>query len=100
MTRSRFRSRTTQHGLWFAIAVAARGCAIFESPPVEDYKPYRERAETQVDGDLRVTVALPTAEEAAAIYGVVVSRRWWTLGCAGSRVAGWGGSGGEVKVGR
>jgi hypothetical protein len=30
----------------------------------------------------------------------VVSRSWWTLGGAGSRVAWWGGSGGEVKVGR
>jgi hypothetical protein len=40
------------------------------SPPAEDYKPYRERATTQGAGDHRVTVAVPTAPEAAAICGV------------------------------
>ena len=34
-----------------------------------EYKPYKERAETQAQGDLIVTVALPTAAEAADIYG-------------------------------
>jgi hypothetical protein len=55
-------------GLWMAIALTAQGCATSE--PVQDYKPYKERAETQVKGDLSVTVALPTAAEAADIYGV------------------------------
>jgi hypothetical protein len=39
------------------------------------YKPYRERAETQAQGDLIVTVALPTAAEAADIYGVDLAKK-------------------------
>ena len=34
-----------------------------------EYKPYKKRAQTQAQGDLIVTVALPTATEAAGIYG-------------------------------
>ena len=34
-----------------------------------------------------------------AIEATVVSRSWWKLGGAGTEVAWWGGSGGEVKVG-
>ena len=40
-----------------------------------EYKPYTERAETQVQGDLIVTVALPTAAEAADIYGVDLAEK-------------------------
>jgi hypothetical protein len=50
-----------------AIALVAVGCAA--SGPIEPAS-YRERAATQTQGDLRVTVALPTAAEAADIYGV------------------------------
>jgi hypothetical protein len=57
-------------GLWIAIALTAQGCATSEPlPGAAPYKPYRERAQTQVQGDLSVTVALPTAAEAADIYG-------------------------------
>jgi hypothetical protein len=62
-------------GLWVAIALAAQGCATSEPLPVEDYGPYQERAETQVQGDLGVTVALPTTEEAAEIYGVDLAEK-------------------------
>lgn len=62
-------------GLWIAIALTAQGCAISEPLPVRDYKPYKERAETQVQGDLGVTVALPTAAEAAEIYGVDLAEK-------------------------
>ena len=60
-------------GVWIAIALAAQGCATFQ--PVANYEPYRERAETQVQGELSVTVALPTAAEAADIYGVDLADR-------------------------
>jgi hypothetical protein len=59
--------------LWMAVALTAQGCATSE--PVQSYKPYKERAETQVQGDLSVTVALPTAVEAAEIYGVDLAER-------------------------
>jgi hypothetical protein len=59
--------------LWMAVALTAQGCASLE--PGKDYKPYQERAETQVQGDLSVTVALPTAAEAAEIYGVDLAEK-------------------------
>jgi hypothetical protein len=59
-------------GLWLVLALAAQGCA---GTPPEVYKPYQERAETQVQGDLRVTVAVPTTEEAKAIYGVDLAEK-------------------------
>jgi LssY C-terminus len=60
-------------GLWTTLALTAQGCATSE--PAADYKPYEERAETQVQGDLSVTVALPTAAEAADIYGVDLAEK-------------------------
>ena len=56
--------------LLFAIALIADGCAISQPQPgTKEYMPYTDRAETQVQGDLIVTVALPTAGEAAETYG-------------------------------
>jgi hypothetical protein len=72
----RFKTKHAAHpvvavGLWIAIALTAQGCATSEPlPGAAPYKPYRERAQTQAQGDLSVTVALPTAAEAADIYGV------------------------------
>ena len=59
-------------GVWLGIviALAVQACATSEAPAGREYKPYKDRAETEVQGDLSVTVALPTAAEAAAIYGV------------------------------
>ena len=59
-----------------AIVLIAAGCAA--SGPQQgtsEYKPYRERAATQTQGDLSVTVALPTAAEAADIYGVDLAEK-------------------------
>ena len=59
-----------------AIALIADGCAASgPKPGTIEYKPYRERAETQVQGDLSVTVALPTAAEAADIYGADLAEK-------------------------
>jgi len=56
--------------LWFAVAMALSGCATSFSPrPVADV-PFRKRAQTQVREGVTVTVAVPTADEAEAIYGV------------------------------
>jgi hypothetical protein len=62
--------------LLFAIALVADGCAAASGPQprTEEHKPFRERAETQAQGDLVVTVALPTAAEAADIYGAEAGR--------------------------
>ena len=62
--------------LLLAIALIADGCATSGwQPGTMAYRPYRERAETQVQGELSVTVALPTAAEAAAIYGVDLAQK-------------------------
>ena len=62
--------------LLLAIALIADGCATSGMQPgTIEYKPYRERAETQAQGDLIVTVALPTAAEAQAIYGVDLAEK-------------------------
>ena len=54
----------------------ADGCATSgPQPGTIEYKPYRERAETQAQGDLSVTVALPTAAEAADIYGADLAEK-------------------------
>jgi hypothetical protein len=71
-----FKTRHVTHpvvavGLWIAIALTVQGCATSAPlPGAAPYKPYKERAETQVQGEISVTVALPTAAEAADIYGV------------------------------
>ena len=62
--------------LLLAIALIADGCAASgPQPGTMEYKPYRERAETQAQGDLIVTVALPTAAEAADIYGADLAEK-------------------------
>ena len=59
-----------------ALALIADGCATSGLPPeMLGYKPYKERAETQAQGDLSVTVALPTAAEAADIYGADLAEK-------------------------
>jgi len=61
-------TRIVLGGVGIALALTAQGCAALRPP--QNYKPYQERAETQVQGGLHVTVALPTAAEAAEIHGV------------------------------
>ena len=62
---------------WFfllAITLIGQGCATSE-PGAALHPPYQERAQTEVQGDLSVTVAVPTAEEAKAIYGVDLAEK-------------------------
>ena len=62
--------------LLLAIALIADGCATSGSQPgTMEYKPYKKRAQTQAQGDLIVTVALPTATEAAGIYGADLAEK-------------------------
>jgi muconolactone delta-isomerase len=72
-TKQRPGRRSFYLGLWLALVCMAQGCAGLQ--PVADYKPYQERAETQVQGDLRVTVAVPTTAEAEAIYGADLAEK-------------------------
>ena len=53
------------------IVLLVQGCATSGTQPADiPYKPYRERAQTHVQGDLTVTVSVPTAAEAEEIYGI------------------------------
>jgi hypothetical protein len=68
-------SPRTRLALLFAFVLMVEGCTTPELPGAIEYKPYMERAETQVQGDLSVTVALPTPTEAAEIYGVDLAEK-------------------------
>jgi len=56
--------------LCLALALTMLGCATSFSPRPIDEVPFKARAQTQVQDGLTVTVAVPTLEEAKAIYGV------------------------------
>jgi hypothetical protein len=59
--------------LFLPLALTFAGCAITFDPKPIDIVPFKERAQTQAQDDLTVTVAVPTLEEAKAIYGVDLS---------------------------
>jgi LssY C-terminus len=61
--------------LFLCLALTLAGCAITFDPKPTDIVPFKERAQTQAQDDLTVTVAVPTLEEAKAIYGVDMSWR-------------------------
>jgi hypothetical protein len=53
-----------------AIPLMVSGCATTFSPTPIDEVPFKSRAQIQTKGGLTVTAAVPTSEEANAIYGV------------------------------
>lgn len=57
-------------GLYLAFALVVSGCATSFSPRPIGEVPFKTRAQTQVQGGLKVTAAVPTLKEAKAIYGV------------------------------
>ena len=56
------------------IALQAFGCATFKPTPIHEI-PFTERAETLERDGLRVTVAVPTRDEARRIYGIDMSKK-------------------------
>jgi hypothetical protein len=52
----------------------AQGCATLNPPP-NDPLAFKSRTKTEINGDITVTVAVPTIAEAEAIYGVALSRK-------------------------
>jgi len=60
--------------LLLATALIGQGCATSD-PGTQQHPPYQERAKTEVQGGLTVTVAVPTEEEAKAIYGVDLAEK-------------------------
>ena len=67
-----FQYLTYQHvyryGLLIAVLIIGFGCAQFQHQLPESY-PFMDRTQTKTDGDVRVTVAVPSAEESQQIFG-------------------------------
>ena len=62
-------------GFYLAIALMIPGCAAFFSPQSTDEVPFKMRAQKQTQGNLTVTVAVPTRREARDIYGIDLGLR-------------------------
>ncbi len=56
--------------LFFSVS----GCVTFNPQPIEAV-PFLERAEMQNDGEVQVTVAVPTAKESEKIFGVPLAKK-------------------------
>jgi hypothetical protein len=61
---------SSKSSLGALLLFAASGCATTFSPQPIDNVPFKSRAQRQTQGDLTVTAAVPTREEATALYGV------------------------------
>jgi hypothetical protein len=54
----------------FIFTIAVCGCAAYQKPcPFYDV-PFRERSQSKIDGEVKVTVAVLSAEESREIFGV------------------------------
>ncbi|MBN1491497.1 MAG: LssY C-terminal domain-containing protein [Phycisphaerae bacterium] len=56
------------------ILVGVTGCATFSPVPIDDV-PFRERAQTQQQGPVRVTVAVPSPQESRKLFGVDLAKK-------------------------
>ena len=55
-------------GLWILIILSFIGCAQFKHQ-IPEKLPFMDRSQTKTDGDVRVTVAVPSSEECEQIFG-------------------------------
>ena len=55
-------------GIWVLVSLAFIGCAQFQHK-LPEALPFMERAQTKTDGEVRITVAVPSAEESKEIFG-------------------------------
>ena len=60
--------------LWLQVAflsiMAVYGCTIYQKPQPFYDVPFRERSQSKVDGDVRVSVAVLSVEESRQLFGV------------------------------
>ncbi|MEJ2284691.1 MAG: LssY C-terminal domain-containing protein [Desulfobacterales bacterium] len=61
-------------GLLVLFSLAFIGCAQFQHK-LPEALPFMERAQTKTDGQVRVTVAVPSAEESEQIFGFPLARK-------------------------
>jgi len=67
--RLRYPGRILWLGFVIFYVLAVSGCATFRPKPMEEIH-FFERAQTKSDGNMRVTVAVPSAKESKALFGV------------------------------
>ena len=60
--------RVMRNGLWVLASLAIIGCAQFQHK-LPATLPFTDRSQTKTDGEVRVTVAVPSAEESEQIFG-------------------------------
>jgi hypothetical protein len=68
----RHHSRVTIMTLWI---VTAAGCASGFDPKPVDSVPFLERAETKIDSGIRVTTAVPSADETRDLFGISLYKK-------------------------
>ena len=61
-------------GLTVLLCLAFIGCAQFQHT-LPDQLPFMDRSQTKTDGDVRVTVAVPSAEENEQIFGFPLANK-------------------------
>ena len=59
---------------WLAVLVVAAGCATFDPEPL-DQVPFRERAQTETQGDVTVSAVVLTAAETRRAFDVLMQRK-------------------------
>ena len=55
-------------GIWVLVSLAFIGCAQFQHK-LPEAQPFMDRSQTKTDGEVRVTVAVPSNEESEQIFG-------------------------------
>ncbi len=61
-------------GLWVLVSLAFFGCAQFQHK-LPEALPFMDRSQTKTDGEVQVTVAVPSAEESEQIFGFPLAAR-------------------------
>lgn len=56
------------------LILSVSGCATFKPRPMDEV-PFRQRAQTNQEGNVRVTAAVPSAEESKRLFGVHLYKR-------------------------
>jgi len=66
------------HARWLGFIIfcvlTVFGCATFNPRPIDEV-PFRERAQTQYEGNVRVTAAVPSPEESRTLFGVPLYKK-------------------------
>ncbi|MBW2172336.1 MAG: LssY C-terminal domain-containing protein [Deltaproteobacteria bacterium] len=66
--------RTSVLAIWLLVILAVTGCATFKTQPMAEI-PFKERAQTQQQGDVRVTASVLSAEECKAAFGAKLYKK-------------------------